>query len=127
MLDGECATVEKLRGWMHTPGRHGKGYRDFWGQRFTHSATLGAKPALWPKTVGLAPRVAEYVLVGSSGTRRSEKYWDERVTGRGTVNFRSIGTAGLILGAKRGSAVPILLKLTSNETLGSGRISTSVF
>ena len=43
------------------------------------------------------------------------------------VNFRNIGTAGLILGAKRGSAVPIHLILTSNATLGSGRISTSVF
>ena len=112
---------------MHTPGRHGKGYRDFWGQRFTHSATLGAKPALWPKTVGLAPRVAEYVLVGSSGTRRSEKYWDERVTGRGTVNFRSIGTAGLILGAKRGSAVPILLKLTSRREITRSGYSNPYF
>ena len=67
------------------------------------------------------------VLVGSLGMCQLEKYWDEWVTGRGTVNFRSIGTAGLILGAKRGSAVPILLKSMNNETLGSGRISTSVF
>ena len=32
------------------------------------------------------------------------------------VKFRSIGTAGLILGAKRGSAVLILLKLTSTRS-----------
>ena len=31
MLDGECGTVEKLCCWVHTPGGHGKGYRDIGG------------------------------------------------------------------------------------------------
>ena len=58
--------------------------------------------------------------------------WHQEVSGyfmnrRVLVNFRNIGTAGLILGAKRGSAVPILLKLTSRREITRSGYSNPYF
>ena len=58
---------------------------------------------------------ATYGARGRPGTGTGWAGDSRRAGGKVLVNFKSIGTAALSLGAKRGSAVPIFLKLTSRR------------